>query len=222
MRGGITAESLGQCKMDMPDGHYRVAGEYRVVLPDGLYAVPLSTGGEYRVIMVKTVDEPSPLFGKRCVFYPKVRGWQSFAFLNEDGSLQFYLKTRATYTQQQMDILQSAVTTILRNPQKAKVKSKKHIVAEILAERKADADIPDEGAKQLKCIDCGSEFILKSQEQKFYAKKRFPEPKRCRECRKKRKLHQEEEEKQIYETARQQEKVRELFVNKTTLGAVTA
>ena len=41
--------------------------------------------------------------------------------------------------------------------------------------------------KVIKCIDCGKEIVLSEGEQEFYKEKKFPYPKRCKECREKRK-----------------------------------
>ena len=42
--------------------------------------------------------------------------------------------------------------------------------------------------KTLSCLDCGTEFIFSANEQEFYAEKGFTnEPKRCKECRDKKK-----------------------------------
>lgn len=42
--------------------------------------------------------------------------------------------------------------------------------------------------KTIKCVDCGSEFIFSARDQAFYAEKGFVnEPKRCKECRDKKK-----------------------------------
>lgn len=42
--------------------------------------------------------------------------------------------------------------------------------------------------KTIKCLDCGQEFIFSARDQAFYAEKGFTnEPKRCKECRQKRK-----------------------------------
>lgn len=40
--------------------------------------------------------------------------------------------------------------------------------------------------KEIKCIDCGSMFSWTAQEQQYYASKRLSEPKRCPECRRRR------------------------------------
>ena len=42
--------------------------------------------------------------------------------------------------------------------------------------------------KKLVCKDCGKEFVFTGSESNFYTIKGFPEPKRCPECRKARKL----------------------------------
>lgn len=42
--------------------------------------------------------------------------------------------------------------------------------------------------KTIKCLDCGTEFVFSARDQEFYAEKGFTnEPKRCKECRDKRK-----------------------------------
>ena len=41
--------------------------------------------------------------------------------------------------------------------------------------------------KTIKCQDCGKEFVFIEAEQNFYKTKNFPEPKRCKSCRQKRK-----------------------------------
>ncbi len=42
--------------------------------------------------------------------------------------------------------------------------------------------------KTIKCLDCGKEFIFTARDQEFYAEKGFNnEPKRCKDCREKRK-----------------------------------
>lgn len=46
------------------------------------------------------------------------------------------------------------------------------------------ADFTDQ---QLVCADCGAEFTFSAAEQTFYADKGFSSPKRCPDCRKKKK-----------------------------------
>lgn len=41
--------------------------------------------------------------------------------------------------------------------------------------------------RTLTCIDCGSEFVFTMGEQEFFASKGFNDPKRCKDCRQKRK-----------------------------------
>lgn len=42
--------------------------------------------------------------------------------------------------------------------------------------------------KTIVCVDCGKEFIFSARDQEFYAEKGFNnEPKRCRDCRNKKK-----------------------------------
>lgn len=38
-----------------------------------------------------------------------------------------------------------------------------------------------------KCKDCGENFTFSTREQEFYKEKGFPDPKRCKSCRQKRK-----------------------------------
>lgn len=45
----------------------------------------------------------------------------------------------------------------------------------------------DEDVK-IRCQDCGIEFIFSKEEQKFYEEKGFIPPKRCRFCRRTRKI----------------------------------
>lgn len=42
--------------------------------------------------------------------------------------------------------------------------------------------------KTIECVDCGNEFAFTARDQEFYAEKGFTnEPKRCRDCRNKKK-----------------------------------
>lgn len=42
--------------------------------------------------------------------------------------------------------------------------------------------------KTIKCVDCGEDFTFTARDQEFYAEKGFTnEPKRCRDCRDKKK-----------------------------------
>ena len=43
------------------------------------------------------------------------------------------------------------------------------------------------GNKNLTCQDCGSSFTFTEEEQKFFEEKGFGEPKRCKDCRAKKK-----------------------------------
>lgn len=45
--------------------------------------------------------------------------------------------------------------------------------------------------KIIKCKDCGNDFTLTANEQEFFAKKGFEEPKRCLDCRRKNKIAKE-------------------------------
>jgi len=44
--------------------------------------------------------------------------------------------------------------------------------------------------KTIKCCDCGNDFVLTEGEQAFFVQKGFTEPKRCKDCRKKKKAQQ--------------------------------
>lgn len=44
--------------------------------------------------------------------------------------------------------------------------------------------------KTLKCKDCGNDFTFTGGEQAFFAKNNFTEPKRCPDCRRKKKEQQ--------------------------------
>jgi putative zinc ribbon protein len=43
--------------------------------------------------------------------------------------------------------------------------------------------MPDE---KIECVDCKGDFLFTEGEQEFYAKQQFSRPKRCRDCREKR------------------------------------
>ena len=45
--------------------------------------------------------------------------------------------------------------------------------------------------KTIVCQDCGKEFEFTVREQEFYKEKGFSEPKRCKDCREKRKQERE-------------------------------
>ena len=65
---------------------------------------------------------------------------------------------------------------------------------EILKECLAETDLVVEDTvanhdgedKEIRCINCGKTFIFTPGEQEFYKSKNFPDPKRCRQCSKKR------------------------------------
>lgn len=43
--------------------------------------------------------------------------------------------------------------------------------------------------KTIKCVDCGKEFVFTARDQEFYHEKGFTnEPKRCKDCREKKKI----------------------------------
>lgn len=44
--------------------------------------------------------------------------------------------------------------------------------------------------KELVCKDCGETFIFTAGEQEFYQSKDFPTPKRCKRCRRAKKIGQ--------------------------------
>lgn len=57
--------------------------------------------------------------------------------------------------------------------------------------------------KQLQCFDCGNTFIFTAGEQEFFAKKGFTnEPKRCQDCKAKKKAHTKENDPGVEMTAR--------------------
>ncbi len=50
--------------------------------------------------------------------------------------------------------------------------------------------------KTIKCVDCGTEFVFSARDQEFYKEKGFTnEPKRCRECRNKKKAEKANKDK---------------------------
>ncbi len=52
--------------------------------------------------------------------------------------------------------------------------------------------MPEYQDKTIKCVDCGNEFLFTARDQAFYAEQGFTnEPKRCRECRNKRKAEKQ-------------------------------
>lgn len=55
----------------------------------------------------------------------------------------------------------------------------------MLKKLREEFDVED---KIIVCKDCGKEFVFTGSESNFYTIKGFPEPKRCPECRKARKL----------------------------------
>ena len=49
--------------------------------------------------------------------------------------------------------------------------------------------------KTIKCVDCGNEFVFTARDQAFYQEKGFTnEPKRCKECREKKKAEKRNQE----------------------------
>lgn len=44
--------------------------------------------------------------------------------------------------------------------------------------------------KTIKCCDCGTDFIHAVRDQEFFATNNFSDPKRCRDCRAKKKANQ--------------------------------
>jgi hypothetical protein len=93
------------------------------MLPDGQYAVQTKSG-DCRLFMLKTVngkrgEADDGLFGRRILSYKKPNGWQAFAFLNDNGSLQIYLRFLNESTPEQLDALRRAVDAIRADPQQA-------------------------------------------------------------------------------------------------------
>lgn len=54
-----------------------------------------------------------------------------------------------------------------------------------------DSECNREGDRVCTCADCGEQYVLTVGEQKWYAEKGYPEPKRCKDCRAKRKAEKE-------------------------------
>ncbi len=50
--------------------------------------------------------------------------------------------------------------------------------------------------KKIKCIDCGNEFVFTVRDQKFFQEQNWTEPKRCKDCRNKKKQEKAESLKQ--------------------------
>ena len=46
--------------------------------------------------------------------------------------------------------------------------------------------------KKIICSDCGKEFVFTENDQRFYEDHNYVPPKRCKDCRKKRKLNRKE------------------------------
>ena len=44
--------------------------------------------------------------------------------------------------------------------------------------------------KTIKCVDCGVDFIHSVRDQEFYTTQGFSDPRRCRDCRAKKKANQ--------------------------------
>lgn len=61
------------------------------------------------------------------------------------------------------------------------------IVVDIIA---SDDSIVDERDRIIECRECGNQFVFSGREQEFYQTKGFSEPKRCKECRSRRKREQ--------------------------------
>ena len=51
-----------------------------------------------------------------------------------------------------------------------------------------EKNLPVTEDKEITCKDCGRHFVFSIGEQEFYKSKNFLEPKRCRQCAKKRRL----------------------------------
>lgn len=45
---------------------------------------------------------------------------------------------------------------------------------------------------QLKCIDCGNDFTFLEKEQSFFAQKGLSQPKRCKDCRVKKRMQRDQ------------------------------
>lgn len=58
-------------------------------------------------------------------------------------------------------------------------------------ERQEEAEMPD---KTIECVDCGAAFVFTEKDQKFFASKKYNDPKRCQPCRQAKKRRNEERE----------------------------
>ncbi|MCZ7645079.1 MAG: zinc-ribbon domain containing protein [Planctomycetota bacterium] len=58
--------------------------------------------------------------------------------------------------------------------------------------------------KVLPCQECGKDFLFTAGEQRYFKKQNFGFPRRCKECREKRKAKAESEERKAAEAARHQ------------------
>ncbi|MCG8607159.1 zinc-ribbon domain-containing protein [bacterium] len=47
--------------------------------------------------------------------------------------------------------------------------------------------------KTITCVECGNEFNFSAEEQDFYNERGFQEPKRCKDCRERRKRQRSEQ-----------------------------
>lgn len=92
-----------------------------VALPDGYYAVRCGADS-YRLIWLTTatrgIDKKDAKY-RRILFYKKGPRWEDFAFLNDDGTVQLYVKFVKTWTPAQLHSIRSAVMEIRRNPHEA-------------------------------------------------------------------------------------------------------
>jgi hypothetical protein len=56
--------------------------------------------------------------------------------------------------------------------------------------------VQNPGDKEITCVDCGEKFWFTERDQQFYKEKQYSEPKRCRDCRAKKKANWEHQQKE--------------------------
>lgn len=54
----------------------------------------------------------------------------------------------------------------------------------------------DDADRTIKCADCGKDFVLTVAEQQSFAKAGLHQPKRCRDCRRQRRIDRERQDQQ--------------------------
>jgi hypothetical protein len=98
-----------------------------IVLPDGKYAVERPQG--YRMFMVKTLrgrgeSSSDKMVGKRWIYYRTTEPvnprdmWAPFGFVNDDGTIQFFARTKA-WTEIQRKSVAEDVAKVVTDPEAA-------------------------------------------------------------------------------------------------------